>query len=248
MNKLFVLFVLMISILDSCKKDPCADLVNGVYQFPELPENHIMTSQQISEFWDLPKNICGCITTEGLIETCLNYPDLKVIWAFTDTQSAYDLQVKEKFRGVRELETRPDRGPCLLKKYKTLDPLGYDPNWEPVEIGRYHFNIYYVEIIFSQYANLEPLTKNEKISVIETAIVIFDKTKNDLTQSSFGLGFVTTLMGRLMYQNNYEPFIQEYNKNGTIRVLIDYYGGGGNKTLELIYDLSKDYLNYLKNN
>lgn len=82
MNKSVISLLLIICTVTSCKKkDPCDDLVKGVYKFPELPENNHMTSQEVTEFWDLPADICGCITTEGLIETCLDYPNLSLIMA-----------------------------------------------------------------------------------------------------------------------------------------------------------------------
>lgn len=245
------LFALIVLASFSCKKkDPCDELVNGVYQFPALPENHsTMTSQEVTEYWDLPQDICGCITTEGLIETCLNYPDLRLIMAGSNPQSGYDLLVKARFRGIRELESRPDRGTFLLKKFQTLDPLGYDPNWEPVEIGRYNFTIYNVEIIFSQYANLELLTKAEKITLLESASVIYDKMKSDVENYSlWGLECTTTLSGRLMFQDKYEPFLQVYNENSLVRELITYYGPTSWETVESVNNLSKEYLTYLKNN
>ena len=234
----------------SCKKkDPCDDLVNGVYQFPALPKNHTMTSQQVTEFWDLPQDICGCITTEGLVETCLNYPDLRLIFAGSSPQSGYDLLVKDRFGGIRELEGRLDRGRCLLNKFQTLDPLGYDPNWEPVEIGRFTFNIYYVEIIFSQYVNLKLLTNDEKILLIETATVMYDKMKSDIEiYSLWGLECTTTLSGRLMLQDSYEPFVKTYNENELVWELLTYYGPTSWETVELVNNLSKEYLTYLKNN
>ncbi len=126
-RQIIILFLAIIALVSCKKKNPCDILVNGIYQFPELPENHNMTSQEVTEFWDLPEDICECITTEGLIETCINYPDLRLVHAGLNIQSGYDLLVRANFRGIRELETRPDRGTYLLKKYKTIDPVGYNP-------------------------------------------------------------------------------------------------------------------------
>ena len=249
MNKQIILIWLVISIVFSCKKkDPCDDLVNGVYQFPELPEKHDWTREEIDEFWDLPEDVCNCITTVGLIETCLNYPNLRLIMAGSNPQSGYEGLVKARFRGIRELETRPDRGIYLLKKYQTIDPLGYDPTWEPVEIGAYNFSIYYFEIIFSQYANLETLTNEEKIKLIETTIVVYEKMKGDLeSYSFFGLECTTALAGRLMYLNNYSPFEEAYNDNWLVRELIDFYGPVNPETVEFVYNLSKEFLQNFKN-
>ena len=184
-----------------------------------------MTSQEITDFWDLPPYIATCISTDGLIETCLNYPEIRLIHAGSNIQSGYDLLVKSRFLGVRELEKRTDRGTFLLKRLKTIKPLGYNPNWEVVEIGKYILGITNFEIIFSQYANLETLTNDEKIDLIEMAIIIYDKMKGDLENYSlFGLECTTTLMGRLMFKNNYNPLLNAYDEKQLIRNLLDFYG------------------------
>jgi len=247
MSKIVLLTILIVGIISCSKHNPCDDLVGGVYQFPELPENHGMSHEEIYQFWDLPADITECISTEGLIETCFSYPELRLIMAGSNPQSGYDKLVKARFRGIRELETRPDRATCLLKKYLAVDPLGYDPNWELVEIGRYLFSIYNLEIIFSQQANLEPLTNHEIIELLETAISIYEKKKSDLNHGLFGLECTTTLLGRLMLQEEYEPFVNVYEENYWVRELIKYYGPTSIETTELVITFSEDFLKQLKN-
>ncbi|OQA64133.1 MAG: hypothetical protein BWY38_03074 [Ignavibacteria bacterium ADurb.Bin266] len=249
MSRQYIVVLVIIFLTNSCKEhDPCEDLVKGVYIFPELPENHGMTSQEVTEFWDLPEDICDCITTEGLIETCLNYPDLRLIMSGLNPQSGYDLLVKERFRGIRELELRPDRGTYLLKKLQKVDPLGYDPNWPASEIGAYNFDIYYLEIIFSQYVNLETLSNSERIKLIEKGIEIYKKMKEDADNYSlFGLECTTVLLGRLMYYFEFSDMVDLYNQDYQIKELIKFYGPSSIETVELVYNLSKEYLNYLKN-
>jgi hypothetical protein len=246
MKHIICLF-LFCTIICACKEhDSCDGLINEVYHFPELPENHNMTIEEITEFWDLPKAVADCIPTEELIETCLDYPNLRLIMAGSNVQSGYNSLVKVRFRGIRELETRPNRGTLLLKKFKTIDPLGFDPNWQPVEIGAYLFDISYIEIIFSQYANLITLTNKEKIEFMEKAIDTYEKKKSGVMYYGlFGLECTTTLMGRLMYLNNYKPMVDLYNDN-LIRELIDFYGPTSFETVEAVYNLSKGYLIHLK--
>jgi hypothetical protein len=250
MNKGIVFIFLLMSIVISCEnEDSCKDLIDGIYQFPELPENHNMTQSEITKFFDLPKDICNCILTDGLIETCLNYPNLKLVLAGSNIQSGYNLLVKERFRGIRELESRSNRGTFLLHKFQTIDPLGYNPNWDSIEIGSYSLQIIYFEIIISQYVILDILTKDEKISLMEKAIEIYEKTETEIeTLSYFSLECIATLMGRLMYLDNYEDLISVYNEDFLIKELVDYYGPVNIQTVEIIYNLSKEYLNNLKNN
>jgi len=253
MNKLIIIILLLgltvLGLTVSCeKKAPCDDLVNGVYQFPELPENHNMTSQEITEFCDLPEDICNCITTEGLIETVMNYPELRLISAGANPQSGYDLLVKERFRGIRELEARPDRATCLLKKYKTIDPLGYNPDWNPVEIGGFIFYIDDFELIISQYANLESLTKQEGIELIEKALSVYEKKKADTDKySEWSLARTMVIASRMMLLSDFLPFMEVYNKNDAVWEVNQYYYPVTYETLEIIYNLTIEYLQNLKN-
>jgi hypothetical protein len=222
----------------SCEKDnPCDILENGVYPFPELPEDHDMTSQEVTEYWDLPKDICDCITTEGLIETCLNYPDLRLISAGANPQSGYDM-VAERFRGFRELSSRSDRAKYLLKKYRSIDP----------EIDRVDYlvnNIWYYQIILSQYENLEAFTNiQEKIELIEIAIETYDKLKAN-KEHIFSLSTTTVVMARLMKLDNYQPFLDVYAENDIVWKMVECYLTTY-EAVGLIYTLSKDYLQTLK--
>jgi hypothetical protein len=245
---LIITFILIL-LVPSCEKNPCDNLVNGIYLFPELPKNYTMTSQQVTEFWDMPQYICDCITTEGLIESCLTYPDLRLIMTTRSPQFGYDYLVKAQFSGIRELESRSDRGTCLLNYYKTIDVLGFNPYWEPVEIGQYMLHgINFLQIILSQYANLLPLTKSEKIDLIELSLEIYEKQKDAPEYyGRWGLICTATVLGRLMYLDSYEPLMQEYNDNQWVRELIDLYGTVDYYVIDLVYALSIDYLIQLKN-
>ncbi|MCD5383068.1 hypothetical protein LR002_03015 [Candidatus Gracilibacteria bacterium] len=249
MNKKFVLILLVVGLIGSCEKQsPCDVLVNGVYQFPELPENHNMTSQEVTEFWDLPENICNCITTEGLIETIMNYPELRLITAGANPQSGYNLLVRERFRGSRELESRPDRATYLLEKYKTLDPFGYNQDWEPAKIGAFIFYINDFELIISQYVNLEPLTGEERIELIEKVLSVYEKKKSNSDKySTWSLSRTMVIASRMMKLSDFSPFMLVYIENNAVWEVNEYYYPVTYETLDIIYNLSIEYLDNLKN-
>jgi hypothetical protein len=141
---MYVLLILFLFISLGCeKKNPCKDLQNGIFISPELPANQTMTSAQVNNYLDMPKDIAECISTEGLIESILNYPFVGLISAGSTSQSGYVL-LKSKYRGLSELEKRGDRGKCLLKKYQSRDPLDFDKSWELVKIGKYLLTGFYL--------------------------------------------------------------------------------------------------------
>ncbi len=57
-------------------EDPCSLLVDGVYPYPSEPPGSNLTDAEKLEYWNIPEDILPCLTTEGLLETCLSYPDL----------------------------------------------------------------------------------------------------------------------------------------------------------------------------
>lgn len=150
------LALILVLIFGCGRRDSCSEVENKSYQYPILPTNHTMTNDQVDRYVDIPKQIAECISTDSLIKSVLTYPYISLIFAGVEQQSGYDL-VKKQFRGLPELEKRSDCGDCLLKLYKSHDPLGFDKTWGNVKIGRYMEMEAYIEIIQAQYIK-PPLT------------------------------------------------------------------------------------------
>ena len=246
-----LLFIVFIALqISSCQElhPVCSILKDGVYPFPELPKDHGLNKEDRTRFLDLPKPVCQCLSTEGLIETCLNYPELRLIMAGANPQSGYNLLVKERFLGIRELEKRPDRGSALLKKYQSMDPLGFDPDWELIAIGRYTFWIMNFEIILSQYINLEVMDTEESIKLLEKSIQVYEDKKSTIHHYSvYGLANSATLLGRIMLIGEYKPMQMLFNEDEKIFELITFYWPARLEMTEKIYALSKQYLEEIKN-
>ncbi|MFC4873322.1 hypothetical protein [Negadavirga shengliensis] len=255
MKKIFVSVLLMsLSSLISCEfiggtsDRACRNLENGVYKFPELPENHGMTREEIDRFWDLPEDVASCISTEGLIQTLLDYPNLRLIMAGSNSpQHGYDALIRSRFLGARELETRRDRGTKLLERYKMVDPLGYDPDWDPVDIGHYLFyQVYYVEIILSQYIHLESLSEKEKTELVAFARGIYETKRSDTKESSvWGLATSAAILSRLMKMDGFQPFLDAYQPQDIRWSVVEGYWPTTFDVVEIIYELSEEYLNQL---
>ncbi|NLD47531.1 MAG: hypothetical protein GX660_10085 [Clostridiaceae bacterium] len=234
MNK-YIIILIISSITISCDKKednkPCDVLVDNVYQFPELPSNHNWTSEQVYEYLNLPEDICKCIGTDGLIETCMNYPYLSLIWAGASPQSGY-LLLKEKFRGFDELEEREDAGSNFLVKYKQIS-IDYDSGLSSEQIADYTFELYAFELIFSQTSILNNLNNDEKIELVETCLDKYnsklDHPNNAYSSTIEGSTFI---LRNLMLMDNFKT--QD-----------DFYCLDCNY-INLIIESTSDYLIYLK--
>jgi hypothetical protein len=240
-----LLVILLCSLFLSCERNPCKDLKNGVYQYPELPENHTMTSDEVDKFYYIPQDIAECISTEGLIESILTYPYVGLIFAHHTGDGGYEL-LKNHFNGPGVLETRMDRAQELLKKYMSWDPLGLDPSWENLEIGRYMARGVYLEVFINQFKNLENLDWDDQKTLFGWSLEVYDNEKSLIEYYGyFALGHSTATVARLMYLHNYEPFMSLYNSNESVFNLTASIGPAPQQIIDQIHEMAVEYFKTL---
>jgi hypothetical protein len=243
--KISLLFILLCSLFHGCERNPCKDLKHGVYQYPELPENHTMTSDEVDKFFYIPQDIAECISTEGLIESILTYPYVGLIFAYHTGDGGYEL-LKSHFNGPDVLETRMDRAQELLKKYMSWDPLGLDPSWENLEIGRYMARGVYLEVFINQFKNLENLAWDDQKTLFGWSLGVYDNEKSLLEYYGyFALGYNTATVARLMYLHNYEPFMSLYNANENVFNLTAFIGSAPQQIIDQIHEMAVEYFKTL---
>jgi len=252
MSRLLSLSAIIFALLplSCCKDNPCDQLVNGMYVYPKIPEDHNWTPAQVDEYVNIPKDILGCISTPGLIESTMNYPFLSLIYAGANPQSGYDNLVKRRYRGLAELENRMDAAKYCLERYKRMKPTDLNPNWTPLEIGNFTVNFFFFEVIFSQFVVLKKLNLDEKVTLIEELIEKFQlKSDAVLLQYEWGIlrfdGLI--LSARLMYMDRYPEFMSLWNSSAgvgefTMFISPTYSLEEG----EQIFSITQNYLNHLK--
>ncbi len=240
--RIHILLILLLLIVMGCgKRNPCSDLPDCVYQYPDLPEEHTMTSEEVDKYADLPKEVAECLTTDCLIESILTYPYISLIFAGANSQAGYDL-VKRQYRGLSELESRTDRGSYLLQKYQSRDPIGFDKTWDNLEIGRYMATGVFIEVIQSQYINLQNLDSINFNHLFKRSLEVYDLEKTEIEHFGyFGLTYSTATLARMMLISNYEPFVSLYNTNDYVKYITEEYGPSDASLIELIYEIAIEY-------
>lgn len=241
------LLVLLFLLSSGCdKKDPCKELENGIYISPDLPANHNMTSQEVDEFLDMPKEIAECITTEGLTESILRYPFVSLIMAGSNPQDGYYL-LRSKYHGVVELESRSDGGKYLLEMYQNRDPLGFDKTWELIDIGKYILTGIYIEVIQSQYYSLRRFNLDEFKNLFMRSLEVYDLEMTEPDYFGYAsLNFIAAVLARMMLVGNYEPFLSLYNTDQFIYELTEYYRIVNIPRIELIHEMAIEYSRTIK--
>jgi hypothetical protein len=90
------------------------------------------------------------ISTEGLLETCLNFPYLTDFLFANDYQQGVEVLAAE-FNGFGELLKRKDLTDVLLKKYKSLITEAANiRSYNSVEQGMFSFRHFILELLLTQ--------------------------------------------------------------------------------------------------
>lgn len=248
-RRLLILVAILIPFLGCNHEKTCEDGGNTAYVFPKLPADHPpMTNEQFDAFYQLPGQIKKCLSTPALIETCLTYPQIDLVFAWINLQTGYK-HVDSIFNGFQELETRKDRAIALMDKYISMDPEAYDTTWSLVQIGHYTFSFVYIELMLGQYDFLNALSIDEKRGLLEECQKKYVIIKNDSTIYGVpaGTSLVCFIMARMMYNDNYKPLIDLYNSEEDCFSLVNYAQNLNQAVNESVYVLSQQYLLTVKN-
>lgn len=243
--KTTLLIISLCLLFLACENNPCKDLKTGVYQYPELPENHDMTINEVDKFFFIPNDIAECISTEGLIESILTHPHIGLIFAETTGDGGYEL-LKYHFNGPSFLENRTDRSLELLKKYSSWDPLGLDPSWENLEIGHYMSRGIYLEVFINQFKNLENLDQDDQKTLFGRSLEVYENEKSLLDYYGYiGLNYNTATVARIMYLHKYEPFMSLYEANESVFLLTSQIAWVSPEIIDQVHEMAVEYFKTL---
>lgn len=222
-----------------------------VFDFPIKPGTKewakLNTYKERIEAYNIPNNLLQSMNTEDLVQTCLNYPEFRLIMTRNSLQQGYDY-LKSIFNGFVELEKRKDAGTELLKAYKKLNPADITNYDTPVKRGGFAFEFTYIEIILAQKAVLVNLSKKEKIGLIKKAVSDYEiKEKMPDNYSTFGLTTPALILGRLLDTDNFQEYSAIKTKDKNTQSFIDYTYLGSSSTLSDIIIISKSYLKQIEN-
>lgn len=164
---------------------------SDVYNFPIKPGTEewskLKSYDERLNAYNVPENILKEMSTDGLIETCLNYPEFRLVMTRNSIQEGYGY-VKSIFNGFRELENRPDAGIKLLEKYKQLDPVKIKTFKKNLEKGRYSFQFTYLELLLSQHNIVDKMSSEHRALLGKHCVSIYElKQKYPEDYYSFNL-------------------------------------------------------------
>ena len=247
-RKTTLLLLCLLFFVLGCKKKDSEETIDQTYVYPIEAAIGKPSNEQVKMF-KIPDPILHRLSTTALLNSCLDYPKFGLVWAFNSLQQGFD-QVLGMCNGFDELWERGDKFHVLYSLYQQKNPdRGNWDSFTDLENGMYLMDIINVELIISQYEILHDLSVSEKTKLFQL-VLDNQKKKVDLIQYWGCVGMQTNcaILGRIMYLDNYQPLVEEYNDNEMMFLcvadilILDY------DVVNKIMSLSEDYLKILKSN
>ncbi len=240
-----LLVIALITVLSSCKKNSFELCETGsctiaipadTYNYPIKPGMPIWatfkTGAEMLAALQVPADTLAKISTEGLIQTCADFPLLGDLLLNIGVNVAGALTLKmQTFSGMIELCKRPDAGIKMKERYKKMYPDCINSLTTYDEKAEFVANFTAYEMIMSYDSIIAKLTLNEKKELVKLALLKYNCKRSQRNNFAY-YDFATTLYipTKIMVQENFMPFtIQVPNMPG-LKLYVD------NLLFEMSYD------------
>jgi hypothetical protein len=241
-NLIKILIVLILTI----NSQTLISQESKTWEYPIRPGTvewtNLKTYEERLNAYNIPNRILYDMKTKDLVETCLNYPEFRLLMTRNSLQQGYDY-LKTIFNGFAELEKRSDAGKELLIIYKKLNPSNIKKYNTLEAQGKFAFEITYIEILLAQGEVLDNVYSLEKKELIKKSIENYEVIENmPVEYATFGLITPALILGRILENSNYSNFINLKNKDIKYKSFIDYTNLTDTSVLSDIILISKEYL------
>jgi hypothetical protein len=234
--------VLGLLVLLSCKREnlespSCTPYVpplpTDTYIFPVQPGTPAWAALQsgadMIAVCQVPTNVLKSISTPGLVTTCLNYPLLSNMVAFTPLQKGTRAQLTN-FNGFGELSQRSDAATLLASRYQLMQTACLPT---PAEWGDYSFTYSYLEMVLAQDEYLNQLSSGQRHALVKEALAKYAAKQKLITDvyGVFGLKTTAFLMARVMQAEQYGPLSAAISVEPDLRAFVRDAEIYGNQSL-----------------
>jgi hypothetical protein len=206
---------------------------DDVYDYPIKPGSpewkELGSYQARVEACQIPDSTLEKISTEGLIETCLNYPHFFNFIAFDSYQGGV-YSIIRRFNGLQELLKREDAGIKLLERYKKMDP-----EYNTSSVGKTKFTFVnefiFAELLLAQDVILSNLKENGRYALLKECIKkAQDKNLYINIHGPYTRQFISLIMARILLKEKFKPFVQRVSNNKGLELFIK------NANFETVHD------------
>lgn len=220
---------------------------NDAYRFPIRPGTpewkDLETYEARLNAYNVPEEILKTMSTKGLVETCLSYPEFGLIFTRNNLQHGY-AYLFSIFNGFRELEHRLDMGEELLIVYSKLNPERINDYTTLEQKGGYSFQFTYLELILSQKPIMETMNDELRKKLTSLALEVYEgKKKLQHEYAMFGLSNSALVLAMILDVSNNQIFSQKRDADLAIRNLLEFGYAENIETLTAVVLLAKQHLN-----
>jgi len=233
-------FIVLIILLNACKKNDSNELCSGfddkvykynLYQCTEADSIDCYEKRLKSAL--LPEQYLKCSSTDSLIRTCLTYPFLPVIWAYSTIQIGFE-HVTGQFNGFDELYKRVDAIVGLMNVYQEMEPADVYNFAEPADRGAFMSQFTFIELTIAQYQLIDKLTTEETMLLLEISLGKYNSKAAIPTYGFIGEMSTLAIMARILYSQNYEPFMDQLMSIPNLLFFVESAGFMGISNIEEI--------------
>lgn len=229
-----ILNVIFLILICSCSRDEieiqqgeCIPFYfSDTYHYPILPGTdewkELSSLAEKVEVCQIPKNKLKTISTEGLLETLLNYPLILDYIFFENMQNGFN-RIKTENNGFSELYSRKNIFKIITERYELMSldceenlyPPFISGSAAPIEVALPTF-----EFFISQDEFLNNLNENQQYQVFELVLEKHEN-KNNHDFSEFGKLVSAAILGKIMFENDFSPFVDICNELDFMKFFID---------------------------
>lgn len=212
--------------------------VSNSYKFPEYTGEEALDWEQAIEFHQIPTETLESMSTDGLIETCLDYPFYSAGMIFSNS-TVYDgfLRTLNEFNGLQELMKRADAPEKLVRLYREASPAIVKQSDEGAL-----FRMRYLQYIIAQDQMLEGLSREHRKQLLDECMKKVGKYYKDF-RNEFALDPALMIAARICLKDSEsfralaveEPWIEGFAKGG---VLLSGNKDGMQRALDTINEYS----------
>jgi hypothetical protein len=163
----------------------------------------------------IPQDVLKRLSTDALVETCLNYPLFSQVVLYNSLQDGFS-RFANKFNGFKELLSRSDAPALLLERYKKMDPSGYSQSWPLVQKGQFIYSYLFIEILLGQDEIISKLNPNVKKELARETVKKFDaKAKEKELFGLVGLSHTSFVMSKTLNLEKHTAYktLRDQNKS-----------------------------------
>jgi len=221
-----------------------AQQTENVWNFPIMPGTEewgqLDSYEAKLDAYNIPPDILNSMSTKALTESCLSYPEWRLIY----TRNSYCAglsYVVSLFNGFSELLNKTEAVDILITKYKSMDPRNIDKNWSLAEQGLYTFKITYIELLLSHNTFIRNLNNDKESYLLAEAIRKYHSKKTlPQTYSLWGISPTALICARILEKND---LVKELDSD---KFSFFTHNGMINDTefLDQIVDQAEEFLNH----